>query len=173
MLNEDMLKALNKQITREFHSAYLYMAMSAYFESGNLPGFAAWMRLQAQEESCHALIFFNYVCERGGKVELGAVAAPPAAFESPQDAFEKTLEHEQYITESINTLTDLAIKESDHATRAMLQWFVTEQIEEEANAGRILARLRLMQNGQKGLFMMDRELGARTFAVPAPLAGKV
>lgn len=173
MLGDKMLKALNDQITKEFQSAYLYLSMSAYFEAENLSGFATWMRIQAQEESCHAFILFNYVCERGGKVALGALDAPPITFESPRDAFEKTLAHEQFVTASINKLMDLAIKESDHATRAMLQWFVTEQVEEEANAGHILARLRLTKGAGNGLFMMDRELGARTFAVPTPLAGKV
>ncbi|HPC15977.1 MAG TPA: ferritin [Candidatus Hydrogenedentes bacterium] len=173
MLSDKMLKALNDQITKEFHSAYLYMAMSAYFEGENLPGFAKWMRLQAQEESCHALIFFNYTCERGGKVTLGAVDAPPTTFKSAVDVFEKTLAHEQFITDSINKLMDLAIKESDHATRAMLQWFVTEQVEEEANASQILARLHMMKGGGNGLLMMDGGLGSRTFAVPSPLAGKL
>jgi ferritin len=173
MLSEKVLKALNDQITKEFHSAYLYMAMSAYFEGENLPGFAKWMRLQAQEESCHALIFFNHVCERGGKVVLGAIEGPPAKFKSPQDVLEKTLAHEQFITDSINKLMDLAIKESDHATRVMLQWFVTEQVEEEAHAGEVLGRVKLMKGGGHGLFMMDRGMGARTFAVPSPLAGKI
>lgn len=173
MLDGKMLNALNDQITKEFHSAYLYMAMSAYFESENLPGFANWMRLQAQEESCHALILFNYVCERGGKVTLGGIDRPPSTFASPLDAFEKTLAHEEYITASINKLMDLAIKESDHATRTMLQWFVTEQVEEEAHANEILARLKLMKGGGQGLFMMDRGLAARTFTIPSPLAGKL
>lgn len=173
MLSDKMLKELNDQITREFHSAYLYMAMSAYCESENLPGFANWMRLQAQEESCHALIFFNYVCERGGKVVLGEIKAPPATFKSILDVFEKTLAHEQYITASINDLMGLALKEFDHATRVMLQWFVTEQVEEEANAGQILARLQRLKGSGNGLLMMDRTLGSRTFSVPSPLAGKV
>lgn len=173
MLGDKMLKALNDQITKEFQSAYLYLSMSAYFEAENLPGFATWMRIQAQEESCHALILFNHVCERGGRVALGAMDAPAATFESAREAFEKTLAHEQFITDSINNLMDLAIKESDHATRAMLQWFVTEQVEEEANAGQILGRLKLMNGGGNRLFMLDRELGARAFAVPSPLAGRV
>jgi ferritin len=160
-------------ITKEFHSAYLYMSMSAHFAAQSLPGFAAWMRMQAQEESCHALIFFNYVNDRGGEVTLGAIDAPPAKYESAVDVFEKTLAHEEYITDSINKLMDLAIKKSDHATRAMLQWFVTEQVEEEAHAGEILSRLKMMKGTGNALFMTDRELGARAFSVPSPLAGKV
>lgn len=173
MLSDKMRKALNEQITKEFHSAYLYMSMSAWFEAKNLPGFATWMRIQAQEESCHALIFFNYVCERGSEVVLGAIEAPPTTFEDAVDVYTQTLAHEQFITNSINKIMDLAIKESDYATRAMLQWFVTEQVEEEASATQILERLKLMKGSGNALLMMDRQLGARTFAVPSPLAGKV
>lgn len=173
MLSDKMLEALNSQIAKEFQSAYLYLGMSAYFEGESLPGFAKWMRIQAQEESSHALILFNYACARGGQVKLCAMEAPPVTFKSVLDVFEKTLAHEQFITDSVNKLMDVAIAESDYATQAMLKWFVTEQVEEEAGAGQILAHLRMMKGGSGGLFMMDRDLGARTFTVPSPLAGKL
>lgn len=173
MLSDTMLNALNEQITREFQSAYLYMGMAAHFEAENLSGFAKWMRLQAQEESCHALILYNYVCDRGGRVALGAVEAPPSAFGSVKEVFEKTLAHERYITESIDALMALAVKESDNATRVMLQWFVTEQVEEEANVTHILARLEMVKGSKNGVFMMNRNLGARAFSIPAPLSGKL
>ena len=173
MLCDKMQEALNDQIAKEFQSAYLYLSMSAYFETTNLPGFATWMRVQAQEESSHALILFNYVCQRGGKVTLAALDAPVATFESVCDVFEKTLAHEQFITDSINTLMALAIKDSDHATRTMLNWFVTEQVEEEANVRAILGKLSQSKEGGNGAFMMDRSLGTRVFQIPALLTGKV
>ena len=173
MLSQKMQKALNEQITREFFSSYLYLAMAAWFEEQSLTGFAKWMRVQVQEESSHALIFFNYVIERGGSVTLGAIDAPKTDFTSPLNIFEKTYEHEQYITASINKLMDLAIEERDHATRSMLNWFVDEQVEEESNDTTILARLKLAGDRQDALFLLDSELGTRTYTVPAPLTGKI
>lgn len=172
MISKTMQDAINKQITREFYSSYLYLSMAAYFEDLSLPGFAQWMRVQVQEESAHAMILFNYICDRGGRVILGAIDQPDIEFKSPLDVFEKTLEHEQKVTSWINELMDLAIKENDHATRSLLNWFVDEQVEEEANDNTIIARLKMMGKDMSGLFQFDKELGARVYEVPAPLAAK-
>ena len=167
MLSPKMQAALNAQINAEYYSSYLYLSMAAYAESANLKGFANWFRVQAQEEMIHALKFFDYVHSRRGRVELKAIEAPPANWDSPQAAFEQTFNHEQHVTALINKLVDQAKTESDHATQAFLQWFVTEQVEEEATADQILQQLRLMQNAPGGLFMLDRELAQRTFVPPA------
>ena len=167
MLSQQMQEALNDQINAEYFSSYLYLSMAAHCEAINLQGFGNWLRVQAQEEMFHAMKFFDFVLERGGRVTLQALDAPQAEWESPLAIFEATLEHEQYITGRINKLVDLAIAESDHASNAFLQWFVNEQVEEEATADGILQQLKLMQSAPGGLFMMDRELGARTFTPPA------
>lgn len=172
MISKTMQDAINAQITREYYSSYLYLSMAAYFESESLPGLANWMRVQTQEEGAHALIFFNYICDRGGKVELGAIDKPPAKFTSALDVFQKTYEHEQKVTAWINDLADLAIAEKDHASRRLLDWFVDEQVEEENNDTTIIAALERIGNDGNALLTLDRELGARTFAVPAPLAGR-
>ena len=172
MISKTMQDAINAQITREYYSSYLYLSMAAYFESESLPGFAKWMRVQAQEESAHALIFFNYICDRSGKVALGAIDKPPTDFTSPLDAFKKTFEHEQKVTAWINELADHAIAEKDHASRRLLDWFVDEQVEEEANDTTIIAALERIGNDGNALLMMDRELSARVFTVPVPLAGR-
>jgi len=165
MLSEKMEEALNEQINKEMYSAYLYMAMSAHSKHIGLDGFANWFMVQYQEEMTHAMKIYDYINEQGGKVKLKAIKEPPSEFESPLDMFEKTLEHEKFITKSINELMDLAIKENDHATQIFLHWFVTEQIEEEANDNEIIAKLKLVGDGN-GLFMLDKELAARTFTPP-------
>ncbi|MCD6147054.1 MAG: ferritin [Thermoplasmata archaeon] len=165
MLSEKMEEALNEQINKEMYSAYLYMAMSAHSKHMGLDGFANWFMVQYQEEMTHAMKIYDYINEQGGKVKLKAIKEPPSEFESPLDMFEKTLEHEKFITKSINELMDLAIKENDHATQIFLHWFVTEQIEEEANDNEIIAKLKLVGDGN-GLFMLDKELAARTFTPP-------
>ena len=170
MLNDRMLKGLNEQITKELYSSYLYLQMAAWLDDHSFPGMAGWMKTQAQEEISHAMIFYNYVDERGGFVELGAIDKPQAAFESVKAIFESTLEHEQKVTASINALMDLAVELKDYATRNRLEWFIEEQVEEESNAQGILDKVNLIGSGH-GLFMLDKELGARTFAVPSPLAG--
>jgi ferritin len=161
MLSESMNTALNDQINAELYSAYLYMSMNAYFRSINLDGFATWMHAQAVEETEHAQKFFDFVNQRGGRVVFGAIDAPPAEWASPLAVFEDTLRHEQKISASINNLMDVALTEKDHATQIFLQWFVTEQVEEEQSVGGVLEQLKLMGDAQGGLFMLDRELGKR------------
>jgi ferritin len=140
--------------------------MESYFQSISLTGFAAWMRAQVQEEMMHAMKFYDFVNERGGKVTLEAIAKPESVWASPLDAFEAILKHEQHVTSLINDLVDLAIAEKDHATNNFLQWFVSEQVEEEASVGGIVEKLRLIKDNPSGLFMMDNELGKRVFVIP-------
>lgn len=163
MLKETVEKALNAQINAEIHSAYLYLSMSAWFESEGLPGFANWMKIQYQEELTHAMKFFDYVHERNGRVLLEPVAAVDQSFDGIIDAFEKTLQHEQKVTALINELMDVAIAASDHATQSFLQWFIDEQVEEEATVNSILDDLKLINGQGNGLFMLNRELANRTF----------
>lgn len=164
-----MADALNEQMNREFYSAYLYLSMSAYSGYIGLKGAANWFYVQYQEEMVHFDKFYHYVLSQGEKVELKTVKAPPSEFKSLMDMFEQTLTHERYITKSIHDLVDLAIKEKDHATEALLQWYVTEQVEEESNDNDVLARLRLAGKDGSGLFMVDNELAARVF-IPPPTA---
>jgi len=161
MINEKLEKALNKQINKELFSAYLYMSMSAYFESQNLLGFANWMSVQAQEELTHAQKFYNFVNERGGRVILEGIEKPQSEWNSTLIAFEDSLKHEQFITASINDLVSMAIEEKDYATNIFLQWFVTEQVEEEASVEEVINKLKLMKDAPGGIFMIDRELGQR------------
>jgi len=163
MLSEKMVNVLNEQINKEMYSAYLYMSMSAYSTYIGLKGFANWFMIQYQEEMIHAMKIYDYVNDQGAQVKLMAIEKSPTEFESPMDMFEKTLEHEKFVTKSINDLVDLAIKENDHATQIFLQWFVTEQIEEEANDNDIIAKLKLAGKEGNGLFMIDKELAARKF----------
>ncbi len=166
MINAKMQEAINQQINAELASGYLYLSMSAYFESTNLLGFANWMRVQAQEELMHAMKFYDYLNQRGGRVDLRAVAGPVVSWDSPLHAFEETLVHEIKVTGLINQLVDLSRELSDHATHNFLQWFVAEQVEEEASADEVIQRLKLVGKDGAGLFMLDRELAARTFVAP-------
>jgi len=161
MLNEKIQKALNGQLNAELYSSYLYLSMNAYFKSVNLDGFASWMYYQAQEELTHAMKFYDFIIQRGGRVQLQQVEAPPAEWGSPLAVFEATLEHEQKVTGLINDLVEIAIEERDHASQIFLQWFVSEQVEEEDNVGGVLEQLKLMGEAQGGLFMIDRELAKR------------
>jgi ferritin len=161
MLSEKMQEALNGQINAETYSAYLYLSMSAYLESINLPGFAAWMRVQASEEMKHAMKFYEHITERRGRVTLKAVAAPPKEWSSPLNVFEDVFKHEQKVTGLIHDLVKLAGAEGDHAAGAFLQWFVTEQVEEEASADAVLQKLKLVGDSPGPLFMLDHELGRR------------
>jgi ferritin len=161
MLKQKIQTAINKQINAELWSAYLYLAMSGYFESINLGGFAHWMRAQANEEISHGMKFFSYLVERGGRVALSAIAIPPASWKNPLHAFEETLKHEQKVTGMINDLMNLAITERDHATTSMLKWFVDEQVEEERSADEIKQQLVLIGANTGGLFMLNHELGER------------
>ncbi|MCD6532488.1 MAG: ferritin [Deltaproteobacteria bacterium] len=161
MINERVEKALNEQVNAEIYSAYLYLSMSSYFESVNLPGFAQWMKAQAQEEMVHGMKIYDFIHERGGRVLLSAIEAPQTEWANPVAVFVATLEHEQKVTALINGLVDIAIAEKDHATNIFLQWFVTEQVEEEASVDAVLQKLKMVGDQGHGLFMMDRELGAR------------
>ena len=161
MLNKTMQDAMNEQIKNELYSAYIYLSMSAYFEETNLPGFAHWMRLQAQEEEEHAMKFFYFINERSGRVVLQAIDQPPIEFESPLNVFERTLEHEQLVAGMIHRLYSLALQEEDYATQVFLQWFVTEQVEEEDSATQIIEMLKLIGDKRHALLMLDRELGRR------------
>jgi ferritin len=171
MLSKKMQDALNGQLNAELYSAYLYASMSAYFESINLRGFANWMRVQAQEEVLHAYKFYNFVNERGGRVILDPIEGPPTEWNSPLAAFEAAYQHEQKVTGLINELVDLAVSEKDHATNNFLQWFVTEQVEEEASANEVVQKLNLVGEATGGLFMLDREMGQRVFTPPATEQG--
>ncbi len=167
MLSKKMQDALNDQINAEYFSSYLYLSMAAHCEAINLQGFAHWMRIQTQEEMTHAMKFFEFVLDRGGRVQLKAIEGPPSSWPSPVAVFEATLEHERLITGRINKLVDLAIAESDHAANAFLQWFVNEQVEEEKVADSILQKLKLVQDAPGGLFMLDSELAQRSAAASA------
>ena len=168
MLSKKMENALNEQINKEIYSAYLYMSMSAHSTSIGLPGLANWFMVQYNEEMEHAMKIYDYVNDQGGKIKLMAIDQPPSEFKGPMDMFQKTLKHEQFVTKSINDLVDLSIKEKDHATQIFLQWFVTEQIEEEGNDNDVLAKLKLAGDKGNGLFMIDKELGARVYMPPSP-----
>ncbi len=161
MMTNKMEEALNEQINEELFSSYLYLAMSAWFESQNLPGFASWMKVQAREENGHAMKFFEYINERRGRVVLKAIKEPGKEWKSPLAAFEAALEHEQYITGRINDLVNLAAAEKDHATAGLLQWFVKEQVEEEASADRIVQMLKMAANAPGALLMLDHQMGER------------
>ncbi len=170
MISEKMAKEVNNQIREEAYSAYLYLSMSAFATNIGLQGTANWFFVQAQEEMTHAHKFYNYLNSQGQRVILQAIAQPPAAFKSALELFTLALKHENHITARINLLSDLAVKEKDHATQIFLQWFVTEQIEEEENATEIIGQLKLAGDGS-GLFLVDRELAARVFTPPpAPAA---
>jgi ferritin len=167
MISPKMQEALNDQINAEYYSSYLYLAMAAHCAGNNLAGFASWFRVQTQEEMFHAMKFFDYVLERGGRVELKPIEGPPTEWDSPVAIFEATLEHERHVTSLINKLVDLAVAERDHATQAFLQWFVNEQVEEEASAESILRKLQMVAGAPGGVFWLDRELAQRTFTPPA------
>jgi len=166
MISKRMQEAIDNQINAELWSAYLYLSMSAYFEKQNLQGFANWMKVQWQEEIAHAIKFFDYVHSRGGHVCLQPIAGVQVEWKDSIDAFEDTLTHEQEVTRLINHLANIAIEEKDHATGAMLQWYINEQIEEESNVEKILAQLKLIGGNGYGLLMLDKELATRVFVDP-------
>ncbi|MFV0554663.1 MAG: ferritin [Mangrovibacterium sp.] len=164
MLTKKMLGALNEQINAELHSAYLYLSMSTWLEEQGLGGFANWMRVQYQEETAHAMKILDYVQERGERVLLTPIAAVDQNFDSLLAVFEQTLTHEQLVTSLINNLVDISIEEKDHATRSFLQWFVDEQVEEEATAQAIIDDLRLLNGEGHGVFTLNREFAGRSYA---------
>ncbi len=168
MISEKIQEALNEQVNKEFYSAYMYLAMSAYCNTIGLPGFSNWMRQQYEEESLHVTKMYDYILDQGGRVHLKQIDEPPKEYGTPLDVFEKTLEHEQYVTGLIHKLMDLAIGEKDYATQTFLQWYVTEQVEEEANVNDIVAPLRMVGDDKGGLMMIDQQLAKRL--PPAPLA---
>jgi ferritin len=161
MISKVIEKAFNEQLGAETYSAYLYWSMSAALEDMQLPGFAQWMRAQAAEEMTHAAKFYHHLAERGGRIRLGEVAAPPADWESLQKMFEDVLKHERHVTALIHNLVELAAKEKDYAAAVFLQWFVSEQVEEEAGVELILAKLKMIADGKSGLYMLDKEMGQR------------
>jgi ferritin len=161
MISKEMQKELNRQVNEELYSAYLYLAMSADFTHKNLNGFAQWLRVQAHEEVNHAMRFYKYIHERRGEVELEQIGKPKAAWESPLDAFTSAFKHEQHITARINGLLDLAHKEKDPATAEMLQWFVKEQVEEEASADEIVQKLSMAGDNVGALMIIDQAVGQR------------
>lgn len=170
MISKKMVKAVNEQINKEIYSAYLYLSMSSYSDHLGLKGFANWFMVQYQEEMEHAMRMYHYIQDQGEQVKLMAIDQPETQFASPLAMFQKTLQHEKYVTKRIHALVDLALKEKDHATQIFLQWFVTEQVEEEANANDILATLKLVGKQANGLFLLDKDLAARTFT-PSLQAG--
>lgn len=171
MMNQKIQDAINAQINAEFWSAYLYLSMGMFCEQKGLPGIANWFRVQYKEELAHAEIFINYVNRRGGKVLLAPIAAVPVdGWQGATDLFRYTLSHEEKVTALINNLYALAEAEHDYATREQLTWFVNEQIEEEQNARELIDKFNLIDGNGPGLYALDRELAARTYVVPSPLA---
>ncbi|PIQ08074.1 MAG: ferritin [Ignavibacteriales bacterium CG18_big_fil_WC_8_21_14_2_50_31_20] len=165
MISKKMEQALNQQLNRELFSSYLYLSMATYFESKNLIGMSKWMRLQAEEEHIHSMKLLDFIQKIGGRVILEQIDKPQIDWDSPLKVFQETLEHEEFITKHINELTDLAIEERDHSTRTFLQWYVDEQVEEEAVANEIVQKFNLIGDSKSGLYMLDQELGAR---IPSP-----
>jgi ferritin len=160
-ISKKMQDAINKQIQAEFYSAYLYLSMSAHFQKINLPGVSSWLRNQYEEERAHALKLYDYVLERGGEVELMAIDKPEMAWESPLAAFKEVFQHEQHVTSLITELYETAVAEKDYATQVLLQWFITEQVEEEDNAAQVVANLEMVETRQTAVLMLDHRMGKR------------
>jgi len=166
MISKTVNDAFNRQVNAELYSSYLYLAMSAWCSERSLVGFANWMRVQAKEELFHATKIFDYILERGGKVELDAIEKPESEWSSPLEVSEEVANHEAKVTGLINDLVDIAIQEKDHAANNFLQWFVAEQVEEEASAGEVLERMKMIGGDSAGMFVMDMELAKRVFVAP-------
>lgn len=166
MLNEKMEKEFNEQINKELFSAYLYLDMKSRFSEMNLQGFVNWMDVQVQEEKAHAMGMYDYVLERGGKVELLTIDKPEVEGKTPLEIFEQVLKHEEFVTSRINHLMDVADEVRDRAALSFLDWYLKEQVEEESNVGGVLATLRLIGEDKKALLMLDKDLAARTFVAP-------
>lgn len=161
MLEQDIQRSLNEQLNSELYSAYTYLAMSAYFETLSLSGFASWMKVQSKEEIEHSMKYYKYIFDRQGTVSLSAIKTPKQRWESPLEVFEDAYSHEMQVTKDINKIVDLSIKQSDHATNHFLQWFVGEQIEEESTTSDLVTRLKRIGDNPAGLVMLDRELATR------------
>jgi ferritin len=166
-LNVRMQESLNEHLTEEFYASYLYLSMSAFCESKNLPGFAHWLRIQSQEEYSHAMNLYDFILDRQGNVVLHPIGQPTIEFESLLDVMRKVLEHERGVTEQINRLYQVALQEEDYATQVHLQWFISEQVEEEKVASDIVEQLAMIGNDTSSLLLLDRELATRTLT-PAP-----
>ncbi len=166
MISKKMEAELNEQMNKEFYSAYLYLAMSAYCNSIGLPGFSHWMRMQYEEETLHVTRMYDYILDQGGTVHLKAVEEPPKEYGTPVEIFQTTLEHEQFVTQSIHNLMSLAVDERDYASQTFLQWYVTEQVEEESNVNDILSPLKMVGDDKGGLMMVDQKLAGRAAPVP-------
>jgi len=161
MISKKMVDAINDQIQHELYSSYLYLSMAAHFDAENLAGFSNWMKVQTNEEREHAMKFYEYLYERGASVTLKAIQQPPTKFKKPLDVFHQVLEHEQKVTSLIEKLYELALKEKDYGTQVMLQWFITEQVEEEKNVMEIISQLEMAGDSPAMLMMLDRKLGER------------
>ena len=168
MFSDQLQLALNDQMTFEVYSAYIYKAMAAYFEPKDLKGFANWLDVQTLEEMTHAERFYRFINDSAGRARFFAIDEPKFDYASPLEVFETAYHHEQIVTGRINKLADMAIAESSHSTRIVLDWFITEQIEEEANTSRIVAKLKLIGDDSSGLMLLDQELTQRVFTPPAP-----
>ena len=166
MIPKKIEKALNEQINQEFYSAYMYLSMASFLDRMNLHGFSNWMKVQFEEEQFHAMKLYDYVLERGGEVKLKEIERPPHKWKDIIDVFEATKKHEEEVTKMINNLVDIAIQEKDHATVNFLQWFVDEQVEEEASVDELLSQLKLIGGTGSGLFILDREAKQRSFVPP-------
>lgn len=171
MINEKVGKVLNEQVNKEFYSAYLYLAMSAYFSDLGLLGFANWMRVQAQEEQAHAMLMYDFLIDRGEKVVLTAIDAPVTNWSGPLSVMEEVLTHEVYVTSLINNIYTVAEEVKDRATMSYMNWFIDEQVEEEANAQDIISKLKLIGDDKSALYLLDKDLAARVFVQPMIKAG--
>ena len=167
MISTKMQEALNKQLNEELFSSYLYLSMATYFEEKNLKGFAHWFRIQSQEENMHGMKFFNFIVQKGGKVSLKQIETPKTDWNSILEVFTDSLKHEQKISGLINLLTELSMNEKDYATHTFLQWFITEQVEEEANVHELIQKLEMIGDNKSGLYLLDNELRSR---VAAPIS---
>lgn len=163
MISKKMSKALNAQLNWEVYSSYVYAAMASWFKTQNLNGFSNWMDIQVKEELDHAGIFYEFLHDLGADVEFDAIPKPKNKWKNSKEVFEESLHHEQGVTKRINNLIDLALADRDHATNARLQWFISEQVEEEANVQAILQQLELVKDSPDALLMLDRELAQRVY----------
>jgi ferritin len=161
MITKSIQTAINEQINKELYSSYLYLSMAAYFEDKNLPGFAKWMYVQAEEERAHGMKFFEHLVERGGKVELKPIAGPQTSWNTSLEVFKQVQEHEASVTASIYALYELALKEKDYPFQVVLQWFITEQVEEEKNAAEVVQQIELIDAKGTAVLMLDHQLGHR------------
>lgn len=166
MMNEKLTHAFCVQINKELYSAYLYLSMQTYFKEMNLDGFANWMSVQVQEELAHGMGLYNYVLERGESVELMSIEKPEGKWNSPLEVFEAVLEHERYVTSLIDDLVGVAEDVKDRAAISLLQWYIKEQVEEEANVSTVLGNLKIAKDDPRALLLLDRELSVRTFVAP-------